>query len=176
MLGGFDAAARVVWIDEATGPPPDSRLSEAHFEHGTQGVEARIAARRSATARVTAFVGMWHSHPLVSAWPSPTDEAGMLDLVWPVASAPPRALLLIVGGQEDCWQSWLATGSEPEWYARVVERTDTRSTPDQERPRLPVPVGVKWWTGGSRSPAIPRIERWPRVLAWLRSRRGDRGA
>ena len=67
LLGGFDADAGVVWIDEATGPPPNSRLSEAHFEHGTDGVEARIAARRSATARVTAFVGMWHSHPSGSA-------------------------------------------------------------------------------------------------------------
>ena len=67
LLGGFDADAGVVWIDEATGPPPNSWLSEAHFEHGTDGVEARIAARRSATTRVTAFVGMWHSHPSGSA-------------------------------------------------------------------------------------------------------------
>ena len=170
LLGGFDAAARVVWIDEATGPPPDSRLSEVHFEHGTEGVEVAIAARRKATARVTAFMGMWHSHPNGPASPSPTDEAGMRDLVWPVASAPPRALLLIVGGRGGRWQSWLTKGMEPDWYARVVERSDPQSPSYEERQASSVPAGVTWWAGGSRSPDRPRqAARGSHLFAWLRS-------
>jgi hypothetical protein len=58
LLGGFDPAAGVVWVDEATSPPPDSLLSEVHFQHGTTGVEDHLVARRTATARVTTFVGM----------------------------------------------------------------------------------------------------------------------
>jgi hypothetical protein len=63
LIGGFDDAAGVVWIDEASGPPPDSRLSAAHFQHGTEVVDALLAARKTATARVSRFVGMWHIHP-----------------------------------------------------------------------------------------------------------------
>jgi integrative and conjugative element protein (TIGR02256 family) len=124
LLGGFDAAASVVWVDEATGPPSDSLLSEVHFQHGTMGVEERIAARRTATARVTTFVGMWHTHPYGLAAPSPTDEEGMQELVLPVAKAPPRALLLIAGGQSQRWRAWLAGDAAPDWYARVVERVN----------------------------------------------------
>lgn len=168
LLGGFDPAARVVWVDEATGPPPDSRLSEAYFEHGTEGVEASIAARRAATARVTSFVGMWHSHPEGSASPSTIDESGMRELVWPVPSAPPRALILIAGGLHERWRSWLERGLQPDWYARVVERG--ADPVEERRPGgLPAPVGVRYWNGGSRSPAIEE-ETYGRnrVLAWFR--------
>ncbi len=122
LLGAFDEAAGVVWVDHATGPPPDSLLSAEHFQHGTEGVEARIAAQGAATARVTVFVGMWHSHPHGEAAPSHTDEVGMRQLVVPVKGAPPRALLLIVGGRSERWRQWLAAGTQPDWYARVVER------------------------------------------------------
>ncbi len=148
LLGGFDAAAGVVWVDEATGPPPDSLLSEVHFQHGTIGVEERLDARRTATARVTTFVGMWHTHPYGPAAPSPTDEEGMRELVLPVAKAPPRALLLIAGGQPQRWQAWLAGDAGPDWYARIVERADGdsgSSAPVQVVARL---VGVRWWPGG----------------------------
>jgi integrative and conjugative element protein (TIGR02256 family) len=176
LLGGFDDAAGVVWVDEATGPPPDSRLSEVHFQHGTRGVEELIAARRTATARVTAFVGMWHTHPHHEAAPSPTDEEGMHDLVLPIAKAPPRALLLIAGGPER-WEPWLAGRSAPDWYARVVERVDSHSSP------LPAPAGpaamradVHWWPGGygtepPEENRHSRRSRWRWWHGWRRTRR-----
>lgn len=169
LLGGFDPAARVVYVDDATGPPPDSRLSEGYFEHGTEGVEASIAARRLATARVTTFVGMWHSHPYGPALPSTIDESGMRELVWPVASAPPRALILIAGGFDERWRSWLDRGLQPDWYARVVERG--ADLVEEGRPEgLSAPVGVAYWSGGSRSPAAhEETERRNRVLSWFGS-------
>lgn len=169
LLGGFDSAARVVWIDEATGPPPDSRLSEAYFEHGIEGVEEAIAVRRVATARVTSFVGMWHSHPEGPSSPSPIDESGMRELVWPVASAPPRALILIAGGRDERWRSWLERGLQPDWYARVVERG--ADPVGRERPEgLSAPVGVTYWRGGLRSPAIyEETARRTRILSWFRA-------
>ena len=170
LLGGFDSAAGVVWVDEATGPPPDSRLSEVHFEHGVRGVEDLIAARTSATARVTTFVGMWHSHPYGEASPSPTDRDGMDDLVLPIANAPPRALLLIVGGLGDRWRSWLERATPPDWFARVIVRQvgtghaprSTRATND----------GVRWWSGGWLAPQRARrprrARRWLRLRPWKR--------
>jgi integrative and conjugative element protein (TIGR02256 family) len=173
LLGAFDAAAGVVWVDEATGPPPDSLLSEEHFEHGIEGVEQRIAARIAATARVTAFVGMWHSHPHCVAAPSKTDENGMRELVLPVGTAPPRALLLIVGGPSGRWRSWLATGTATDWYARVVERARGLSHTDPSRtegrtPEIPVPRLRRRPPAGAPSRRI-----WRRIFSRIRRRRKD---
>ncbi len=179
LLGGFDPAAEVVWVDEATGPPPDSLLSQVHFQHGTTGVEDHLTARRTATARVTTFAGLWHTHPYGPAAPSPTDEQGMHDLVLPIATAPPRALLLIAGGQPERWRAWLENGTPPDWYARVVERPvygGHAATPTPVAVRL---VGVRWWPGGYATtpspdeggpPPRPRPRRWP-FLARGRGRR-----
>jgi integrative and conjugative element protein (TIGR02256 family) len=169
LLGGFDPAAGVIWVDEATGPPPDSLLSEVHFQHGTMGVEEHVLARRTATARVTTFVGMWHTHPYGLAAPSPTDEQGMRDLVLPVAKAPPRALLLITGGRPERWQAWLEDGVPPDWYASVVERPSLGGHAAVPTPVTVRPVGVRWWPGGyatrslnkGRQPQRPRPRRWP---------------
>ena len=173
LLGAFDDAVGVVWIDEATEPPPDSLLSEVHFEHGIDGVEERIAARREATARVTTFIGMWHSHPYGEARPSETDEQGMRDLVLPVESSPSRALLLIVGGSAERWLPWLSSGTGPDWYARVVERSQVTPTRGLGRSVRPVQIGQASWPGGWRIP--PRQERSGRLPRWLRwPRRGRR--
>jgi molybdopterin/thiamine biosynthesis adenylyltransferase len=169
LLGAFDTAACVAWVDEATGPPPDSRLSKVHFEHGVEGVERRIAARRSMTARVTSFVGMWHSHPFSEVLPSPTDEAGMRELVWPVADAPPRALLLIVGGLNRVWLPWLAEGKLPVWYARVVVRDTTAVAVRESRSEPRTDIGMQWWSGGSRSAETPgKRGQQSRIRSWLR--------
>jgi integrative and conjugative element protein (TIGR02256 family) len=176
LLGGFDPAAGVVWVDEATGPPADSLLSEVHFQHGTTGVEEQIAARRTVTARVTTFVGMWHTHPDGPASPSPTDEAGVRELVLPVANAPPRALLLIAGGRPERWRAWLDGDAPPDWYARVVERQGPGGNAAAPTPIAVQLVGVRWWPGGyatrssseSTRPERPRLRRWP---FWLRGQR-----
>jgi integrative and conjugative element protein (TIGR02256 family) len=167
LLGAFDLATGVVWVDEASGPPPDSRLSDVHFEHGIQGVDQLIAARSSATARVSSFVGMWHSHPFGEASPSDTDRSGMRDLVLPVADAPHRALLLIVGGSPGTWQAWLSEGGPPDWYARVVVRG--ASTAGETRSAPHVVAGTGWWSGGwwSGRPDSRRRRR-RRPLRWLR--------
>ena len=175
LLGGFDGAAGVVWVDEATGPPPDSLLSEVHFQHGTQGVEELIAARRTATARVTAFVGMWHAHPHGKAAPSDTDEEGMHKLVLPIAKAPPRALLLIAAGPRR-WASWLAGQSAPDWYARIVERTDADRHPATASGSTATRVDVRWWRGGYATEPPEdhrraRGRRWRWWRGWRRARR-----
>ena len=98
LLGQIDDACRVVWVSVASGPPPDSRLSAQHFEHGIEGAQDLITHHDRATAGAARFVGLWHSHPDSPAAPSPTDRQGMADLLVPVAKAPRRALLAIVGG------------------------------------------------------------------------------
>ncbi|MET9617513.1 ThiF family adenylyltransferase [Kitasatospora indigofera] len=153
LLGAIDDAARVIWIDEATGPPPDSLLSELHFQHGTAGVSAHLTARRKATSHRSGFLGMWHTHPHGPASPSPTDEAGMASLVLPVHDGPPRALILIAAGPAPTWQDWLNGVGTPHWYARLVERQLTPSPQaPHESPRSPETLRhlqqLTWWPGG----------------------------
>jgi molybdopterin/thiamine biosynthesis adenylyltransferase/proteasome lid subunit RPN8/RPN11 len=147
LLGQIDDACRVVWVSAASGPPPDSRLSAQHFQHGIQGVEDMIAHHDQATAGAVRFVGLWHSHPDGPAAPSPTDRQGMADLLVPVARAPRRALLAIVGGPPPRWSAWLEADAPPEVFVRLLARTSTT-----QGGRLPSRAGQKqpgpWWPGG----------------------------
>lgn len=146
LLGAIDDACGVVWVDHATGPPPDSRLTSFHFEHGLAGVDERLEQTRDATAGATGFLGMWHTHPDGHAWPSPTDEQGMRDLLLPVTRAPRRALLLILGGKPQRWSAWLDGADLPETFARITSRTQT--APATVRERLVALATGEWWPGG----------------------------
>ena len=162
LLGQIDDAARVVFIDAATPPPPDSRLSAVHFEHGVVGVAETVAHHHRRTGGVTGFLGMWHTHPCGAAHPSPTDKAGMASLVTPVADGPPRALLLIAGGDDEVWRGWLAAadGSDsptvgPDIYARLVRRRE-------ESAAVPVapPAGNYFPGGWCTPPSTPADMPW----------------
>ncbi len=179
LLGEIDAACGVAWISAAAGPPPDSRASVDLFVCGVEGVQGMIDRRDRATRGAERFLGLWHSHPAGWASPSEIDEAGMRELLVPVARAPRRALLVIVGaaaGTPDRWAAWLGdTGVEgapvPAFYARLcghplapegrIDTADGRyacaiaGVSDDTTRRWPVP--------GDRRP----MRRWP----WLPPRR-----
>ena len=161
LLGEIDAAAGVVFVDVATPPPPDSLLSELHFQHGVQGAQEMVTHHHTRSGGITGFVGMWHTHPHRLASPSPTDEAGMANLVTPVADGPRRALMLIIGGDAGEWADWInghaaadpLSGATPEpvpaLYARLVRRGRSGIRP----PAPPRPAG-RYYPGGW-APVVP---------------------
>ena len=174
LLGQVDDACRCIWVDDVSGPPPDSLLSAVHFDHGIEGVEELIAYHRARTGRLTTFVGMWHSHPYGEAEPSRTDKAAMAALVTPVADGPRRALIIIVGGNDASWPAWVDGRQAPEVYARFVARA--AHTEPVEPP--PVPAGHRTgaWPGGWRSRPQP-VGSKARKPPWrLRLRRPRRAA
>ena len=124
LLGAFDDATGVVYVDKVTGPPPDSFMSATYFHHGLEGTNERVRAEVERTANTTGFVGFWHSHPYGVARPSPTDEQGMASIVAPDGTTR-RALMMILGGMEQTWESWRDDESlEPsDVYLRVVPRS-----------------------------------------------------
>ncbi|MGI8448856.1 MAG: ThiF family adenylyltransferase [Streptosporangiaceae bacterium] len=153
LLGQVDDACRCIWIDDVSGPPPDSLLSAVHFDHGIEGVAELIAYYRERTGKLTTFVGMWHSHPYGEAEPSATDKAAMAALVTPVADGPRRALVVIVGGNDRNWPAWLDGAQAPDIYARFVARA-THTVPT-EPPSVPASHRADAWPGGWRSRPQP---------------------
>jgi hypothetical protein len=126
LLGAFDDATGIVHIDKVTGTPPDSYLSATYFHHGVDGTqEERVSAEVKRTASTSGFVGFWHSHPFGPAYPSPTDEQGMVSIVAPDGTTR-RALMMILGGDDATWRTWRDHdgSARPDVYLRVVPRSD----------------------------------------------------
>jgi integrative and conjugative element protein (TIGR02256 family) len=102
LFGEVDEFLKVMWIDEVSGPPPDSIASPAGFLCGTAGVREMHDEKKKRTNGSVAFVGMWHTHPKGLPNPSPTDLEAMQELLQEGSSFLGRPfLMLIVGGTSD---------------------------------------------------------------------------
>jgi integrative and conjugative element protein (TIGR02256 family) len=145
LLGAFDDAIGVVFVDNVTGPPPDSYMSDRYFHHGTEETDERVRAQVARTSSASGFVGFWHSHPGGRAHPSPTDEQGMASVVAPDGTTR-RALMMILGGRDSIWTRWRdeLRVRAPDVYTRVV-------------PRSPGPMGPghPGYVGGTDLQRIP---------------------
>lgn len=154
LLGTIDDATGIIHVDEATGPPPDSLLSDTYFQHGLDGVTHHLASRRTATGNTSRFLGLWHTHPHTPAQPSATDRTAMELLTLPLDDAPTRALVLIAGGPPPVWQKWLTTTDGPDLYARLATRTTTAATPPAPTAPAGHPgPGLRWPGGYATRPA-----------------------
>jgi integrative and conjugative element protein (TIGR02256 family) len=172
LLGRVDDACRCIWVDDVSGPPPDSLLSAVHFDHGIEGVDEVIGYHRERTGKLTTFVGMWHSHPYGETEPSPTDRAAMGALITPVADGPRRALIVIVGGSDTRWPAWVDGGQAPDVYARFVARA--RDAKPIEPPPIPASHRTDAWPGGWRSRPQPASRKTRKLLWRLRPWRSRR--
>lgn len=122
LLGEVDDASHCVFIDRAEGPTPDSIHRADEFILGLEGAEDTVVAHRKRSGGRTRYVGMWHIHPFGVAAPSDKDKAAMQTLVTPVSNPPPYALVLIAGGVEGGWTTFLEKGFAPDLYAAVTIR------------------------------------------------------
>jgi hypothetical protein len=99
LFGQVDEFLKIAWIDEVSGPPPDSSASPAGFVCGTDGVAEMQIEKSKRSRGSVGFIGMWHTHPQDLPIPSPTDNGAMEKLLAPDADfAGRRFLMLIVGG------------------------------------------------------------------------------
>ena len=97
IFGERNDAARVIWVSEVSGPPPDSKASPNGFVCGIEGVAEASKDKSRSSGGSIRFVGMWHTHPKGSPKPSDTDYRSMQEIVDSPALSCPRSLLLIVG-------------------------------------------------------------------------------
>ncbi|MEQ3552829.1 ThiF family adenylyltransferase [Pseudonocardia nematodicida] len=152
LLGSFDDATRVISVDLATGPSPDSRLSASFFDHGVEGTQEVLDEHLARSGGLIGYVGLWHTHPEGPALPSAVDEAAIATLT----SLAPRALMLILGGPAPTWRQWRDGDGAPELYGRLEHAGNHRGPREIRRPdrrALLDPGGGPTFLGGLREQA-----------------------
>ena len=138
LFGRRDDASKVIWVDEATGPPPESVHRRDLFVCGTEGTRAANEERKSRTRAAVQYVGMWHTHPESAPSPSEKDLAGMRKMLSSTCLAPSRALLTIIGTPHD----------SPSVGTYVFDRSDVDSFTDEQ-----------WRTDQTqRTPPVPPLK------------------
>jgi integrative and conjugative element protein (TIGR02256 family) len=99
LFGERNDLLRVLWVDDVSGPPPDSSHSANCFVCGVEGTAKLATEKTERTAGLVRFVGMWHTHPGGLPLPSATDLRGIEQLVQATHSSGGESLMLIVGGE-----------------------------------------------------------------------------
>ena len=140
LLGYFDDACRVAWVTAAEGPPPDSMRDEHAFLHGTDGVEGCVERHEVNSGGRIGFIGMWHTHPSMSASATQVDDRAMGSLLAQLAAGqvPRRAIQLVLGGEDERWSWWLQGSGQPDIGFRLFKRNQisvpsgTAEPPEQE--------------------------------------------
>lgn len=100
LFGERDDTARIIWVSEVIGPPPDSQATEGGFICGTEGTQEANNEKKRRSLGTVQYVGMWHSHPGSSPAFSGTDFEGMRQIIEDSEFSPSKSLLLIVGTPE----------------------------------------------------------------------------
>ena len=100
-FGELNQAAKVLWVSEVEGPPPDSDASEHHFTCGVAGMQEANEAKRRRFRRSVACVGSWHTHPDAPAVPSDIDFGAVAQILGMPTATRRTCLLLILSGYPD---------------------------------------------------------------------------
>jgi len=98
LFGERSDLLKLLWIDEVSGPPPDSIRSAAGFICGIQGTAELAREKLDRTRGQLTFLGMWHTHPSGLPLPSSTDLRAVEQLVQATGSPRDKSFMLIVGG------------------------------------------------------------------------------
>lgn len=95
LFGDWDDLTKVVYIDEASSPPPDSKSSPSEFICGIKGTKEKNEELKKLSRGSTSFVGYWHSHPYASSEYSGKDNNCMIIVAKELS--PPKSLMIIIG-------------------------------------------------------------------------------
>ncbi len=97
MFGEVDDSLQTIWLDAASGPPPDSEASESQFLCGVEGTSELAQAMKSSSGSSSRFIGIWHTHPVSMPSPSTDDLNAMANLLHMQEKAPRQTVMLIIG-------------------------------------------------------------------------------
>lgn len=109
LFGECDDVLKLIWVDEVSGPPPDSMASRHGFVCGTAGVHELSQEKAERTRGSVHFVGMWHTHPHSPPLPSSTDLGAMRCLLTPESGYHGKHFLMMILGGTSMHRSITAT-------------------------------------------------------------------
>lgn len=101
LWGLWDDAINVIWVFDASGPPPDSSHDPGHFLCGVKGSLTEHKKRVKQSYGTNGFVGYWHTHPNTASKQSFTDMSGMSGIVAQFGQNQKRAIMIIFGRNTD---------------------------------------------------------------------------
>lgn len=99
LWGEWDDSTGIVWVSDASGPPPDSEHHEELFLCGVEGTREEHTRRTRQSRLSVGYIGMWHTHPISRPLPSVVDITGMHRILTS-GTIPPRKNLLLILGRE----------------------------------------------------------------------------
>lgn len=152
LFGQRNDLLKIIWIDEASGPPPDSSFSRTGFICGTEGTKDLASEKTKRTNGLLGFLGMWHTHPGGIPVPSDTDIRGIEQLVESTRTNRGKSLMLIIGGRSRRYTiaSYVFSADDfkqiraGKYTRQCVIRSDTNPVPTRN-------VGLALSGGGSRA-------------------------
>ncbi|WP_160162653.1 Mov34/MPN/PAD-1 family protein [Magnetococcus marinus] len=97
LLGEIDDSLQSIYIDIATGPPPDSHKSPQRFLCGVEGTKDQCSFYANRSGNSTKFVGVWHTHPVSMPNASDVDLEAIAQILHAQEKTPRHVVMLIVG-------------------------------------------------------------------------------
>ena len=97
LWGLWDDAIGLIWIFDASGPPPDSSHDPGHFLCGVEGTVEEHEKRMKQSFGTNGFVGFWHTHPNMASGQSMNDIFEMTELVAHFGQNQKRSVMMIFG-------------------------------------------------------------------------------
>lgn len=90
LYGRIDPQRQIIYVAQASPPPPDSVGHAYVFQRGIEGLPEQVAQADELTGGLITYVGEWHTHPRGYGSLSPTDQAavGILQAVHAAARFP----------------------------------------------------------------------------------------
>ncbi|NQV15304.1 ThiF family adenylyltransferase [bacterium] len=155
LFGKRDDILKIIWVDEACGPPPDSTYFKDQFICGIQGVE-QIANHKKIRSRGNiSYVGVWHIHPNSEPFPSEMDLNGMFQILHEPYTNKTKNLLLIIkpGSVESKTATFVF--DKDDFKENAMLTFDTRKTFNiVNRKEQNFSIGLALSGGGSRAIAF----------------------
>ena len=114
LFGAIDDSLERIYIDAASGPPPDSLMSPQQFECGIEGAAEAVAYQKASTRGSSVFAGIWHTHPVSPPRPSDIDLGAMVNILHLQPRRPRHVVMLIIG----------FAATRPAWGLYLFRRRD----------------------------------------------------
>ncbi|SOC31081.1 ThiF family adenylyltransferase [Thalassospira xiamenensis] len=118
LLGEIDDALQTIYIDIATGAPPDSTKTAELFVCGVEGTEVQCEYHATKSGQTTRFVGVWHTHPVSVPRPSDIDLAAIANILHLQKNPPRHVVMLIIGH----------TTTRPDWRFHLFRRNEFKNS------------------------------------------------